>query len=254
MPVAFSQQHQHYLDLLLANANQLEKEGKPEPKTSYYKIFTYLFLAEYYSLVNENWAAIKYAQKAYPLLTEAIDKKYSQLEYVFVVALYKYYVEHYRQKSFFYRAALIPFRSGSREEGLRLLKQCATSPSIIQTDATIFLAHILMHHEGKPYEALAYSEDLQRNYPNNMKVKELYAENLIRCKKYTEAIPLVATLTSQNSFYYAGPAHFFEGLIEEEFYKNITRAKAAYKLCTEKEYKAIEYFQKRALQRLKDLD
>jgi predicted Zn-dependent protease len=183
-----------------------------------------------------------------------MDKKYSQLEYLFVVGLYKYYVEHYRQKSFFYRAALIPLRSGSTEEGLKLLRQCAASPSIIQSDACIFLAHILMHHENKPTEALVYSEDLHRNYPNNMKVKELYAENLIRCKKYSEAIPLVATLESQNSFYFSGPAHFFEGLLEEEFYKNKEKAKAAYQRCTEKEYRAIEYFQKRAAHRLKDLD
>jgi len=254
IPVAFGPQQQHYLDLLLANAEKIEKDDKPGLITSYYKICAYLFIAEYYSSHGESWSALKYAQKSYPLLLEAMDKKYSQLEYVFVVALYKYYTEHYREKSFFYRAALIPLRSGNKEEGLKLLKQCATNPSIIQTEATIFLAHILMHHENKPYDALTYSEELSRSYPNNLKFMELYAENLIRCKKYTEAIPLVATLTKQSSFYFAGPAQYLEGLLEEEHYKNTAKAKMAYEFCLQKEYKPIEYFQKKASQRLKDLD
>jgi predicted Zn-dependent protease len=111
-----------------------------------------------------------------------------------------------------------------------------------------------MHYEDKPNEALVYSENLIRLYPNNLKLVELYAENLIRCKKYTEAIPLVQTLTKQNSFYFAGPGHFLEGLIEEELHKNNTKAKLAYQLSLEKEYKPIEYFQKKALQRMKDLN
>jgi len=254
IPVAFGPQRQHYLDLLLANAGKLEKDDKPGPRTSYYKICTYLFIAEYYSSHNENWSALKYAQKAYPLLTDAMDKKYPQLEYVFVVALYKYYLEHYREKSFFYRAALVPLRSGNKEEGLKLLKQCAANPSIIQTEACIFLSHILMHHENRTYEAMVYSEELNRNYPNNLKMTELYAENLIRCKKYSVALPLVATLANQSSFYFSVPGHFLEGILEEELFKNKAKAIASYQLCTQKEYKPIEYFQKKSLQRLNDLD
>jgi hypothetical protein len=254
IPVSFSAHRQHYLNLLLANAGSLEKQAKSDLKVSYFKICTYLFMSEYYSSQNENWPALKYAQKAYPLLTEAIDKKYSIPEYQFIIALYKYYVEYYRQKSLFFRAALIPLRSGNKTEGLNLLKKCAESPSLIQTEARIFLAHLLLHYENKPNDALIYSERLSQIYPTNLKFKELHCENLIRCKKYSEAIPLVEILEKQDAFYFSGPGHFLRGLIEEEFYKNKLKARIAYRRCVEKDYKPIEQFQKKALQRMKDLD
>ena len=149
---------------------------------------------------------------------------------------------------------MVPLRSGNKADGLKLLKQCAENPSLIQTEACIFLAHILLHLENKPNDALPYSERLIQNYPHNLKLTEFYAENLIRSKKYAEAIPLVEVLGKQNFFYFSGPGHFLKGLIEEEFHKNNDKAKKAYQQCLEKEYKPIEYFQKKALQRMKDLD
>jgi|GEM_PF-2497666 len=253
IPIAYSPHSEEYHHLLLNSVAELEKDNGTDIYTSYFKICSYLFLSEYHSWLGENWAALKYAQKAYHLVIVAMDKQYSQPEFLFIKGLYQYYIEYYKQKSLFYKAALIPLRSGDRKEGLNILKQCTLRPSIVQTEARIFVAHILLHLDNKPSESLPVTKSLIEDYPGNLKFIELHTESLIKCKKYTEALPFVEILQNQTSFYYSGPGNFFRGLIEENHFKNKTKAKIAYQKCIEKEFKPIEYFQKNASQRLKQI-
>ncbi len=253
VPVAYSKSAGKYHDLLIQNIARLEKKRDPTPLNSYFKICTLLFLSEYHSSKEENWTALKYAQKAYPLLTEAFKRNYDQPEFQFIKGLYLYYIEYYRQKNLFYRAALIPFHSGDRRKGFELLNSSADKLSMAQVEARIFSAHILLRIENKPNEALAFSKRLVDDYPDNLKFIELYTDNLIKCKMYNDAIPFVDRLENQKSLYYSVPGHFFRGIIEEEYFKNKTTAKQAYQHCIETDYKPIEIYQRLALLRLKGL-
>ncbi|GHN00885.1 hypothetical protein WSM22_23740 [Cytophagales bacterium WSM2-2] len=253
IPVAYSSFNQKYHELLLKNAAELDKQKSSDVPTSYLKICSYLFLAEYHSWLGENWTALKYGQKAYQYVISVIDKKYTQPEYLFITGLYKYYIEFYKQKSLFYKAALLPLRSGNKTEGLKLLRQCSETPSLAQTEARIFLSHILLHLENLPEESLPISKSLVEQYPGNLKFAELYAENLIKCKKYKEALIYVEELQNQAAPYYTGPGYFYRGCIEEDFFKNPAKAKLAYQKCVGIEYKPIEFYRKLATQRLKKL-
>jgi len=253
VPVAFSASNKKYEELLLKNLTTLENEKEPHLLTGYFKICTFLFLAEYHSLLDENWAALKYAQKAYPLIIESIDKNINLPEFQFVKGLYLYYIEFYKQKNFFYRAALSPLRSGSRQKGIAFLKASAEQPSIAQVEARIYYSHILMHLENRPWEALAVSRQLATDFPENLKFTELYADNLIRCKLYKEAISMVDRLQNQKKEYYSIPGHFFRGVIEEEYFKNTVKAKQEYEYCVEKNYTPSEVYKRLASQRLKKM-
>lgn len=253
IPVAFSASGKKYQGLLLKNVAALENEKRSNPLLSYYKICTFLFLAEYHSLLDENWAALKWAQKAYPLIIESIDKNLNQPEFQFMKGLYQYYIEFYKQKNILYRAALSPLRSGSITKGIENLKSSAEKTSLAQIEAKIYYSHILMHHENRPWEALPVSRQLTNDFPNNPRFMQLYADNLISCKLYKEAIPLIEQLENQKKEYYSIPAHFFRGIIEEEYFKNKVKAEEEYKFCIESNYDAIEFYKRLATQRLKKL-
>lgn len=253
VPVAYSASGKQYHELLLKEAAQLERESQSTPIISYYKICTYLFLSEYHFSLDESWSALKYAQKAYPLITEAFDKNYEQPEFQFIKGLYLYYIEFFRQKNLFYRAALAPLRSGNKIKGIALLKSSAKKISMAQVEAQIFEVHLLLHLENRPFETILSSKELATTYPQNLKFTELYADNLIRCKMYKEALPVVERLRSQKSLYYSNSGDFFRGVIEEEYFFDKQKAKDAYQRCASNDYRPTKAYQRFALQRLKKI-
>ncbi len=186
-------------------------------------------------------------------MSEVFSKNYTQPEFLFVKGLYSYYIEHFRQKNLFYRTALLPFRSGSKKKGIELLQSCINQKSLVRIEAEIYLAHILLHFENRPTEALSVSRKLANEFPANLKFSELLTDNLIRCGQYKEALPLVRKSISQHAIYFSGPAHYFKGIIEEEFYKNISKSKEEYEKCIKIEYRPIDHYKRLATQRLKKL-
>lgn len=253
VPVAYSPFGESYHHLLLQHLDSLENDKQDQATVAYYKICTLLFLAEYHSSLGQTWQAVKYSQKAYPAITEAFDRGYTAPEFTFIRGLYNYYIEYYRHKNFFFRAAFLPFRDGDKNEGLRLLRISAAQPSMAQTEAKIFLTHIYLHLESNPAEALVYSRELVRDFPLNDKFKELHAECLLQNKRYDEASSVISHLESHPQFYFSCPGSFFRGWLEEEHHQNKSAAQAAYQKCLSREFKPIEGYQKQASFRLKKL-
>jgi hypothetical protein len=253
VPVAHSTKNKEYYKLLLSNVESLELDQKKSETKEYLKICTYLFLSEYHSSVDETFSSLKYAQKAYPHVIDAFDKGYSENEFLMIKGLYLYYVELFRQKNFFYAAVALPLRKGSKKDGLELLKVCATKKSMSQIESQIFLAHILLRYEKKPFEALVYSKSLFENYPANLKFTELLIDNLIGCKMYNEALEILGVLENHSLVYYSCPGQFFRGVIEEEHFKNVAKAKIAYTSCANNKYRPVESYVSLANERLKKL-
>lgn len=253
VPVAYHPLGKPYHELLLEYLASLESDKQGGATVAYYKICTLLFLAEYHSSLGQTWQAVKYSQKAYPVITEAFDQGYTAPEFTFIRGLYNYYIEYYRHKNFFFRAAFLPFRDGDKEEGLRLLRLSATQTSMAQTEAKIFLTHVYLHLENNPAEALTYSSALLRDFPLNDKLRELHAECLLQNKRYEEAAAVISPLESHERFYFSCPGNFFRGWLEEEFYRNKTAARAAYQKCLLEVFKPIEGYQKRASARLRKM-
>jgi tetratricopeptide (TPR) repeat protein len=252
VPVAYSTYRKSYVDRLNSFLNALEKEPDNSSTIVYHRICTLLFLAEYHASIGQTWQAVKFSQRAYPLISRVFEERYIEPEFDFVRGLYLYYIDHYREKSFFFRAAFLPFRDGDKASGLRLLQQCAARPSMAQVEARIFLAHIYLHLENKPVEALHYSTLLSEAFPANLKLQELHVETLLENGLHEKAAPLAMALAAQPNFYFACPGYFFQGNLAEQLGQR-ELAQSYYQKCLSQQFKPIESYQKRAQQRLRQL-
>ncbi len=216
IPVHLSSEDGGYLKKLQQVVTQFEIADRVDPVTNYLRITAQLLLAEYYFANHDFLQAMWHSKKAYPLILQSIDEGRTEPEYLFVTGLYFYYIEYYKDKSFFYRSALWPFRSGNKEKALELLKKSIEDKSMARTEALIYLAHIHLRLENNPTQALIYSKELAENYPSNAKFRELYIDNLLAAEKYEECYPLLVKQTSLDNPYFTIPAYYFMGCYYRE--------------------------------------
>lgn len=170
-----------------------------------------LLLAEFYFASHDYFQAIWHGKRAYPLMMKSFDKNRTEPEFAFVKGLYLYYIDYYNQKGIFYKTALSLFRKGNRKLGLESLKSAIKTESLATTEAYIYLAHIYLRLENKPFDALLYTHKLVERYPKNFKFRELRIENLFASGNYSEGEILLADQLKINNPYYKIPALFYLG-------------------------------------------
>lgn len=227
IPVVYSSASGAYLQMLL-NLERILDAPDDRRETVYYRICAYLFLSEYYTSSGDQWLAAKAARDAYPLVMKCFDDSVSSPEYNFVKGLYLYYADYFSSYTVGGKI-LFPFiKKGNAASGLDLLADVAFSKSMAGTEAAIYLAHILLHHQKKSRDALAVCEKLANRYPANIKFQELLAEAFLAAGEYEKAIPVVNRLKGDPHDYYHAAGYLFEGILEEEFYKNPKKARACY--------------------------
>jgi hypothetical protein len=255
IPVALSPVSKEYLGKLLS-LEQALNERALEKETAYYKICTYLFLAECHAAKNNMWEAARAVQRAYPSVLTCFDDSLTSDECTFVKGLYLYYADLY-QDNHFTGKLMIPFiKNGDREAGLKFLSAASFSKSRAGTEAAIYKAHILLHFEKKPKEALAVSETLAMRYPDNLKLLELYAECLLACGQYGKAQPVIERLRHTPDKFFHCAAQLFEGILQEEVFNNIAKAKEHYRQSLkdgEAYGSMLQAYKKQAEKRLIDL-
>lgn len=250
VPVAYSAHKEAYLKLLLSP--EPGKRTKQTPRGQIYvEICRNLFLAEFHSSLNQTWQALRYAQRTYPYLVQVLDEGFAEPEFVFVGGLYHYYIEHYREKSMFFRVALAAFRDGSRAEGIRRLQQAALVPSTARVEAKIFLAHILLRLERRPAEALEFSEGLVSEFPANLKFHELFVENLLALGRYAAAEESIRLLEQAADPYFRVPAHYFRGLLEKEHCQRPALAVQHFEACASANFAPVAAYQRLASAQLR---
>jgi len=248
VPVAFSNESTSYLKLLETIEQRLKQENELI-NISYLRVSAFLLLSEYYNSVGNSLQSLRFARKAYPQVIRCLDSNTPSLEDDFIRGLYLYYREYYANKNIFYKSALWPLRNGDKETGLKLLAKVAGKPSMVKTEAAIFSAHILLRLENSPSKALSFSSRLVSQYPNNLKFLELYIENLLACKRYEEAALLIPRLACHHNPYVQCAGKLFEGILEEEFNHNPSKALRCYKIALKtgsQKIKSIELFHQEA--------
>lgn len=231
VPIQMSAQKETYLAKLNGVTINFKKGEALTPEDSYLHIAVQLLLAEYYFTNHDFIRALWHAKKTYPLVLKTFAKENPDPEVLFIKGLYLYYIAYYKEKNFYYRTALWPFRDGDRKEGLTLLRQAAASKSLAQTESLIYLAHIHLHIEKTPLEALPYSKKLWEEYPQNLKFKELYINNLIDAGYYEECAPLLTEQLAVENPYYKIPALYFSGCLNLNGNKNREEAEKTFNEC-----------------------
>ncbi len=256
IPMANNPKKEIYLNALTALVNNF-KEGEDITEGNLFlHITSQLLLSEYYYTNGEAGKALWQGKSAYPLIMKVLDENKKEPELLFVRAMYLYYMDFFRNKSFMYRAALFPLRDGDMELGLKLLQEAANTQSLAQTEALIYTAHILLHFEKKPEQALPYSKKLAEKYPANLKFRELLIDNLIALKYFYEADAELGKQLETKSAYFKIPALYFAGCLEIEFRKNKEQATKLFQHCIDLSLETglLEDYQLKAKEQLKSLE
>ena len=234
VPVQLSEKKDEYLTKII-ETNKLTQNDLDTGNSmdAFLYVSTEIFLAEFYLASENTVKAMWHAKKVYPIILRSFTHKWQDPEFLFLQGLYLYYIDHYSHKGFFYRSALSMFKKGNRDQGLTLLKNAANQKSIAQTEALIYLSHIYLNFEGKPFEALPYSKKLAEKYPSNLKFKELYIKNLLAVGQYLEANELLIDQLTVDNPYFKIPALFFSGCYSLDYKQDTLSAKSKFNKCIE---------------------
>jgi tetratricopeptide (TPR) repeat protein len=233
VPIQFSEKSNIYVKKLTEVNSLLRSTLNKDPVNQFLYASTELFLAEYHFALHNSWQALWHGKRVYPILSQSIDENKNDAEYYFMQGLYMYYIDYYSKKGFFYRSTLSLFKRGNKELGLKLLTIVANRMSIVQTEARIYLAHIYLHFENKPTEALPFAHNLFEKYPKNLKIRELYIETLFAAGLYSEGYDLLEKQLKVENAYYKIPALFLLGSFYLDYKDDKSTAKLIFNQCRE---------------------
>lgn len=214
-----------YLDSAINSAATIIEANSEALEASYYKMSAHIMIAE---LLASNGDFVKGAfegKKAFPIIKKGFDLCDDNAEFYISTGLYNYYIEYYRDKGFFYRSLLFPFPVGDKKEGLELLTKGYDQGLFTSVECLLYLAHINFKLENKPFTGLKHCKVLYEKYSTNYRFQEMYVENLLYCKKYQDAIPILNKLKKSNEEYYLSKSWLFDGILTLEYDKNLAKAK-----------------------------
>lgn len=233
---------------LTAVEKQYGKNSK-DPEAVFFTMAARGYLALMYNYQNELMKAAGEAQKTYGTLTEGLKLTDKNPEFYFTTGMYNYYVVQYPQDHPIIKPLMFFFKSGNKPLGLKQLDIATRVGNITKVEASYFLAHIYLEHEGRPDLAVKYTSRLEDAYPNNMIFKMMHIEALLLSGRYTEAEKHLPDLRRKTEGFYPIARYLFEGILLEKRDGNDAKAEIAYKAALKiphdeqytREYHAMAY-------------
>lgn len=215
IPIYHSAKGPKYAELLNRVIMESKKSylQKKEPQSLYCLLTAHLFLAEYYASTDNLLSAVSHGNALYPFLLESFESYNGYHEFDFIQGLYLYYIEVYRNKSFWYRSMLWAFKGGDAGEGLRLLKKSSEHAHIAQAEALMFLTHLHLRYTQNFAEAFVYAKTLHKAHPLNTKYTELYVEALVAEEYWIEAKRVNQSLLVQDKAYFRAAGELFQAIL-----------------------------------------
>ena len=199
-------------------------------EASFFALAAHAYLAQLYVDNGENLRALSEAKSCYSYIKQGFKLLDKYPEYYFPCGIYDYYREKYPEENPFFKAFLWFFRSGDKEEGIRLLKKGASEAIFTKVESYNYLFHILLRYEEKPFLAAPYAKQLATWYPNNVHFTANYTEALVYENKYDEAWPYIQILLNSDSKYYKYVGNLFLGVYLEKKSHEYEEALAAYSI------------------------
>lgn len=215
---------------LMEEANRLAEErvkiDKNDIEGAFFRLMSRSMIMRVHSDHGEYKGAVTEAMGIYKLIKKGFELKESWNEFYLTTGIYNCYRIYYPEKYPVYKAFTWFFQDGDKKKGVEQLEYCAKNAIFTSTEASIYLAGIMITYENNPQKALAYISELHDKYPYNIVFMKLYTEILLLNKKYEEAIPYIEKLTaySYNSYYnLAGLA--YGAIVDIAYYKKNEQAK-----------------------------
>lgn len=212
---------------LTAVEKQYGKNSK-NPEAVFFTMAARGYLALMYNYQNELMKAAGEAQKTYGTLTEGLKLTDKNPEFYFTTGMYNYYVVQYPADHPIIKPVMFFFKNGNKPLGLRQLDMASRVGNITKIEATYYLAHIYLEHEGRPDLAVKYTSRLEDSFPKNMIFKMMHTEALLLSGKYADAEKLLPELRRRQDGFYPIAWHFFEGYLLEKKDQDYAKAQEKY--------------------------
>ncbi|MFN4147223.1 MAG: tetratricopeptide repeat protein [Runella sp.] len=241
-----------YLKLLeesIEKAKVLEKDPKTRPEAAFFSMAGHGYIALVHNYNDDRLRAATEGKKAYNYVMDGFKFMETNPEFYFSSGLYNYYVIRYPEDHPVVKPLTVFFKNGNKAEGLKQMDLAAKRGVFTRTESAFFLARILLKHEQRYPQALAYLQTLVQKYPQNPVYLMKYTEALLLNQKYAEAEDEIAKLKKRTDKFFPIAWLTFEGIYQEKYRKNDVEATKFYEAALRlrpddeytKEYHAFSY-------------
>ncbi len=222
-----------YLRRSLELSESVLEDNDEDVEASFFSLAAHAYLAQLYVDNGENLKALSEAKSCYGYIKEGFEMVNQFPEYYFPCGIYNYYREKYPEENPFFKPFLWFFRSGDKEEGIRMLQKGADKAIFTKVESNIYLFHILLRYEEKPHLSTPYAKKLFDAYPNNLNFTANYAESLIFENKIDQTKELIDPLVESENYYFKYVGYLFLGNYQEKYLNDYESALESYLLADE---------------------
>lgn len=207
------------LKVTMEQCHERLDENEDDFEIKYLDMVAHAMQAMTYSRNRQFFKAASESKKAYNYFRDGFELMNDYKEFYFSSGLYSYYREKYPEVYPIYKTIIWVFKSGDKEEGLRLMKKAVEETTFAKAEATHYTAHVLFRYEMQAEESLKYAKMLAKEYPKNLFFKSNYIENLLFLKQFEEAEEMLDSFPETDHAYYRMAKSVFKGIISESRFK-----------------------------------
>jgi predicted Zn-dependent protease len=163
------------MDTSIALANRIQKKDKQNIEAAFFLAAAHGFKGRLFS-ERGSWTKAAIEGKS-SLTNMQITGQNDTLspEFLFGIGLFNYYSVWIPENYKFLRPVMSLFPKGSKEKGMKQLKEVAFNAFYTRTEAQLYLARIYANEENQPQNALPLCEYLANTFPDNPYFQRLYA-------------------------------------------------------------------------------
>ncbi len=195
----------------------------------FFELMARSFVVMYYADNGRSSRAISHLGPIYRDIQQGFELQEDFQEFLFITGLYNYYREAFPEAYPIYKPALVFFKKGDKEKGLKMLRDAAFETDFMKVEAALFLSLIHINFENNPDSALWYAEYLYRQYPGNTYFHSKYTEMLLINRKYDQALVQIDSMMQLGS-YNRMKSTVFRGIHEEKGMRHPEKARDLYEM------------------------
>ena len=225
-----SENFETFVELLHISVKKAEDFWENTEKTEalLFEISARGLLAERFANEGKYFKSIQQAKFVYNLVLEADKLKDTNIDLYFVVGLYNYFREKYPEIYPVYKPFMFFFKSGDKVLGLQQIHLAATQGLLSKPEANTYLAYIYLRYEHLAKQSLKYLVTLHKTYPRNLFYTSKLAEAYQQSNTFAASDSLIVPLLQSSRPYYLLAGHYLQGNLEENYLKNLSKARYHY--------------------------
>jgi tetratricopeptide (TPR) repeat protein len=223
----YTQYNQHLQDIITKSQTMLNKNAE-DMEASFFIMTAYSLLAMHESEDGSFTQSVNYGRKAFKYMKKGFDLTDKFPDFHFTTGVYKYFAVQYPETHPIAKPFMSFFPEGSKIQGISHLNQGIQRARFSKAECYIFLHAIYAKYELNHYQAWLSAQQLCNLYPQNPFFWMKNAESLLFLGRYAEAETYLAKFSTRPEKLYKIAYHLFQGLIQEKYYKDDTKALSFY--------------------------